>query len=66
MSIVASIKRLIARRDEAAHERAAARQVESKSERAETDAGVEGLAADEQAARSMAEGSIQDVDRLGE
>jgi hypothetical protein len=66
MSIVASIKRLIARRDEAARERAAERAVESKSERAETDAGVEGLAADEQAARSMAEGSIEDVDRLGD
>jgi hypothetical protein len=66
MSIVASIKRLIARRDEAARERAAARAVETKEERAETDAGVEGLAADEQAARSMAEGSMQDVDRLGD
>lgn len=66
MSIVASIKKLIGRGDEAARERAAARQVESKSERAETDAGIEGLAADEQAARLMGEGSIRDVDRLGE
>jgi hypothetical protein len=66
MSIVDWFKKLIGREDEAARERAAARAVESKEERAVTDAGVEGLTADEQAARSMAEGSIEDVDRLGE
>ena len=66
MSIVASIKRLFTRRDEAARERAAAQAVESKEERVATAGGVEGMAADAEAARSMAEGSIEDVDRLGE
>jgi hypothetical protein len=66
VSIVDWFKKLIGREDEGARDRAAARAVESKEERTVTDAGVEGLTADEQAARSMAEGSIQDVDRLGE
>jgi hypothetical protein len=66
VSIVASIKRLFARRDEAARERAAAEAVESKAERAATAGGITGMQADEGAARSMAEGSMEDVDRLGE
>jgi hypothetical protein len=66
VSIVDWVKKLIGRDDEAARERAAARAVESKEERAAMAGGVEGMTADEQAARSMAEGSIEDVDRLGE
>jgi hypothetical protein len=66
MGVVDWFKKLMGREDEAARERAAAQAFESKAERAATAGGIEGVQADEAAARSMAEGSIQDADRLGE
>ena len=66
MKIVEWFKGMGGRRDEAARERAAEQAVESKAERAATTGGIEGIQADEGAARSMAEGSMEDVDRLGE
>ena len=66
MKIVEWFKGISGRRDDAARERAAEQAVESKAERAATAGGIEGIQADEGAARSMAEGSIKDADRLGE
>jgi hypothetical protein len=66
MRITDWFKNIGRRRDEAARERAAEQAVESKAERAATAGGIEGMQADEEAARSMAEGSIQDADRLGD
>jgi hypothetical protein len=67
MGIVDWFKKLMGREDEAARERAAAQAFESKAERAATAGGIEGVTADEQAARLIGEGtSMRDVDRLGE
>ncbi len=66
MSISGWFKKLGRRKDEAAVERASEMAVESPEEREETAGGIEGMKADEAAARGMHEGSIKDAERLGE
>jgi hypothetical protein len=67
VKIVEWFKGLSSRRDEAARERAASEGFDTKAERAASAGGIEGVTADEQAARLIGEGtSMRDVDRLGE
>jgi hypothetical protein len=65
MRFIEWFKGLTGRRDEAARKRAATLATESKRERAATAGGIEGITADEQAARSISEGSMRDAERLG-
>jgi hypothetical protein len=54
------------REDAAALERAEAMAVETPEERAESSGDIEGMVADEEAARAAGEPSIEDAERLGE
>jgi hypothetical protein len=67
MGILDWFKSIGRRRDEAARERAASEAFDTKEERAASAGGIEGVTADEEAARLIGEGtSMRDVDRLGE
>jgi hypothetical protein len=59
-------RRLMKREDEAAIERAAERSYETPAERRATSGDMEGLEADEQAARAFREGNVEDAERFGD
>jgi hypothetical protein len=66
MGIGSWLKRFRAQEDEEAIERAAERQGELSDERHRSEGGIDGLRADERAARDAHVGTIEDVERLGD
>ncbi len=66
MRIRAWLNKLRKREDEAAIDRAEERDVETPAEQAASSGDIEGMAADERAARVAGEASIEDVGRLGD
>ena len=66
MGLLDWFKRRQRREDEAALEREEALAVETPEERAESSGDVEGMRADEGAARLAGEASVQDAERLGD
>jgi hypothetical protein len=66
MGIGSWFKRLRAKEDEAAIERAVERQGETAEERHVEEGGIDGLRADERGARDLHEGSVEDAERFAE
>jgi len=60
------LAKLRRREDEEALEREIDREHDTPEERRELSGDIDGIAADERAARRLGEGSIEDVDRLGD
>jgi hypothetical protein len=66
MAIRAWLKGLRKREDAAAMERAKVRDIETPEERAMSSGDIEGIVADEEAARLTGEASTRDTNRLGD
>jgi hypothetical protein len=66
MGILDWLAKLRHREDEETLEREVDREHDTPEERRLLSGDIDGIAADERAARSLGEGSIEDVDRLGD